>query len=441
MHLSLSVEDTNRLRQKLGLKLIDTDPEKATSVDDSRTADLKSRLAESNRKLKEMTPASLPTEPSHEEPAKLIHYVQSTETWLAKMNQRERPVEADNSNVQLSLHLTDKIENQEIKRRSIELPEPQTVSTDKPGPMFANNSKQTISSLPPEIVAHEDPVNAPSEVKRVQGVTKQQLPRAVFKPKRLKPNAKTRRKAAPLLTQIATRTKGEEDEELRRILSQSLQRHKPNNNSRSDQTRLLADQDPISHIFENTRELGQTELVIDTTKLQLSSTALQYDSDSPAKRSLESQRIEPPPIGEDEAEKLPEHNTDEHSPELASTHLTGVASILRQMALPEKSVNSDPTRASRSWARRLAEKRKEREGELAELEILYKTLPPKERKEAIELHQKRAAQDQMQEAQDFGKHYKPEVQIKYKDDTGRQIDGRHAFKRLSKAFHKSQPRS
>lgn len=429
MHLSLSVEDTNRLRHKLGLKLISTAPETVAPVYDPKTADFKSRLADVAKRREAKLPPKLPQDSSHEEAAQVAPKVESTESWLAKMKERDVPSLVESLNQKI-LHSIGDFESQKTNAKSFEPPDSCKVVADEPESKQADNSKNTLSFVSSTPVAYEDPLDAPNEAELLKEGSKEQPLKALFKPKRLMNNAKVRKKAAPAWITMMARSKKEEDEELSFILSQSLKRHKPNNASQLGPTN---DQELEAHIFERPSQAEQNGLVIDTTRIQLS--LAQESEKSPEIQDKESQTVELQSEIEGVNEKLLEYN---QKKQITSTHLEGVAGILRQISAPEKSVNSHLSRASKSWARRLAEKRRERENEQAQLENLYQSLPPKERKKAIELHLRRAAQDQMQEAQDFVKHYRPEIQIEYKDDTGRQIDGRSAFKRLSRAFHQAR---
>lgn len=409
MHLTLSVEDTNKLRERLGLKLISTEPHERTSSSENA---LRERVADTKHRAGITTnnggPAKSVSEPelNNSEPLETPN-LESTDSWLKRISEL---AQSKDSNSQPA-----------SKSDEPKSPEPIALSPAINETVSNNgNGAKTIAEnpfveKPKSSTTVSDPLDLPSEHKmKPLNVPK----KAVFKQKRIKLNSTSRERPSKVSN---TNHSGINTDDYYAMLMRSAIKN-------TDKSEIV---DSPSN--NNPRK---TSAVLDTSGFL---NRIKENVEEPRSFSVDSS-VDPPRenVSEVSHEKLPTTTLaqaeEEKVEEKPISSIAETLQLIRQQQTRDVSApKSNPK--SREWARELLNSRKQREKERQELEKKISNLPQKQREEAIALFKQRVNTELSHDAKILNENYEPEVVVEHRDDRGNVITSKDAFKKMSKAFH------
>lgn len=381
MHLTLSVEETNKLRAQVGLRPIPEDAEPEPR--DARDARVRARVEEARRRVRERA-----AEPP---PDVLETATFSTCEWLDMMRQLLPPEKRAVSDAQASVS---------AGRRTDSVPQ------DGDAPAAGNGRLAQPARIAVAMQASyedaelggnlEDPLAPDPEPKQEAAPASAPAPapkRAVFKPKRRKTEHARTKMAPPPVMDVMS-------------YDELLEQHR----------RDAVD----SSVVERARHEA-VELLAEATARE--DTAVGAAGGAKAK-DLETRDGAPgavePAVAASAAEE--EDNS-----------VDSVSSVLLRTGPP-----AARTSARRAWLDTLLAERAAREQRLRELERKYASLPLHEREETMALHAAELAREQALRDRELLAAYEPDVAIEHRDARGELLTPKQAFKQLSSAFHRRQ---
>lgn len=412
MHLTLSVEDTNKLREKIGLKLIPTEQHENLSTAENalreRIANTKLRAGITNSDVYRPKPAST-TELSDSKPENAPN-IESTDSWLNRISQLAQAKEPTPQAVSQSES------KPEEHRKSGPIALNVAREAMAPSPDVERKFGKTLNHEIPKVNSRAyDPLDLPSEHR----ITPLNVPKkAIFKPKKVKLNSTTRERVSKV---SPPKYSGVNTDDYYAMLMRSAVRnaHKPETVQSVVSSNTKANTSTVSSTS------GFLDRIKNNTEEPESSTDSAVETQTNTTQEDTSRQEEPQRISQNGYEETDEKS----SPSIAET-----LQLLRQQKTRDAPAPTSKPK-SRNWARELLNSRKQREKERQELEDKISNLPQSQREEAIALFKQRVNAELSQDAQLLNENYEPEVAIEHRDIHGNVITSKDAFKQMSKAFH------
>jgi len=408
MQLSLSVEDTNKIRQQLGLKLIPIALKSNAVVDSLRSRALAITSSKSSKEAawdpqQNDIPPKEPQRDPQPEPQS-----ENTVSWLSRMRARAKEMrEVPDSGPDPKPPSKSPGEGEALVDTSVETPVEAVQSLVDQKPIAINTNLVQPNKRPAE--------SLPTDESR----------RAVFKPKKIKLHASQRQPSnrEKFLHLKEENNERDEDAEFEKFLLLSRQRH--SQNSASEKPTVGSGPQKasrrISHIFSRSKAEFKNRFINHGSETKSMPSELhEATSDNPTSQD------------DDLATSL------EMEPEEQKNHVKqpslGLAETIRRL---KSKTPAKPESASKDWAKKLVDAQKLREQELQSLTKKYANLPVHEREEALKIHKEQLMHERARDAHKFSESYRPDINLDNRDAKGNLITSQQAFRELSKTFHGS----